>query len=72
MHRWCVRQSPIVAQGRTLKLSDVATVECGYDAPATFLVRDGCEPGLLRGVVMRDNWNGLDLGKALEAEVAKI
>jgi multidrug efflux pump subunit AcrB len=67
-----IRQTPIVTQGRTLKLSDVATVERGYEDPATFLVRNNGEPALLLGVVMRDDWNGLDLGKALEAEVTKI
>lgn len=67
-----IRQTPIVTQGRTLKLSDVATVERGYEDPATFLVRNGGEPALLLGIVMRDDWNGLDLGKALEAEVTKI
>lgn len=35
-----IRQTPIVAQGRTLKLSDVATVERGYEDPSTFLVRN--------------------------------
>jgi multidrug efflux pump subunit AcrB len=67
-----IRQTPIVARGRTLKLSDVASVERGYEDPATFLVRNGGEPALLLGVVMRDDWNGLDLGQALAAEVSKI
>ena len=67
-----IRQTPIVAQGRTLKLSDVATVERGHEDPATFLVRNGGEPALLLGIVMRDDWNGLELGKTLEAEVGKI
>jgi multidrug efflux pump subunit AcrB len=67
-----IRQTPIIAQGRTLKLSDVATVERGYEDPATFQVRNNGEPALLLGVVMRDDWNGLDLGKALEAEITKI
>ena len=67
-----IRQTPIVALGRTLKLSDVATVDRGYEDPATFLVRNNGEPALLLGVVMRDDWNGLDLGKALESEVSKI
>jgi multidrug efflux pump subunit AcrB len=61
-----------VVQGKTLKLSDVATVERGYEDPATFLVRNNGEPALLLGIVMRDDWNGLDLGKALEAEVSSI
>ncbi|SLM64209.1 MULTISPECIES: efflux RND transporter permease subunit [Dickeya] len=67
-----IRQTPVMAQGRTLKLSDVATVERGYEDPATFLVRNNGEPALLLGVVMRDDWNGLALGKALEAEVIHI
>jgi len=67
-----IRLTPIVAQGRTLRLSDVATVERGYEDPPTFLVRNGGEPALLLGVVMRDDWNGLDLGEALEAEVSRI
>jgi len=67
-----IRQTPIVAQGRTLKLSDVASVERGYEDPSTFMIRNGGEPALLLGVVMRDEWNGLDLGKALEAKVSSI
>ncbi|MEI7374204.1 efflux RND transporter permease subunit [Dickeya chrysanthemi] len=67
-----IRQTPIVAQGRTLKLADVATVERGYEDPSTFMVRNNGEPALLLGVVMRDDWNGLKLGQALEAEVTNI
>lgn len=67
-----IRETPVVAQGRALKLSDVADVERGYEDPATFLVRNDGEPALLLGIVMREGWNGLDLGKALEAETAKI
>lgn len=67
-----IRQTPIVAQGRTLKLADVATVERGYEDPSTFMVRNNGEPALLLGVVMRDGWNGLKLGQALEAEVTNI
>ena len=67
-----IRQTSIVAQGRTLKLADVATVERGYEDPATFLVRNNGEPALLLGIVMRDDWNGLDLGQALAAAVSKM
>ncbi|MDR3409959.1 MAG: efflux RND transporter permease subunit [Formivibrio sp.] len=67
-----IRNTPLVAQGRTLKLSDIATVKRGYEDPATFLIRNGGEPALLLGVVMRDGWNGLDLGKALDGEVSAI
>ncbi|EJM78801.1 efflux RND transporter permease subunit [Pseudomonas sp. GM55] len=67
-----IRDTPIVAQGRTLKLSDVATIKRGYEDPATFMIRNGGEPALLLGIVMRDGWNGLDLGKALDTEVGAI
>lgn len=67
-----IRNTPIVVQGRTLKLSDVATVERGYEDPATFEIRNNGEPALLLGVVMRDGWNGLNLGQALDKEVASI
>lgn len=67
-----IRDTPIVAQGRTVKLSDIATVQCGYEDPSTFIIRNGAEPALLLGVVMRDGWNGLDLGKALDREVGAI
>lgn len=67
-----IRDTPVVAQGRTLKLSDVATVRRGYEDPATFMIRSGGEPALLVGVVMREGWNGLDLGKALEVEARTI
>ena len=67
-----IRKTPVVVQGRTLQLSDVATVERGYEDPATFMIRNQGEPALLLGIVMRDGWNGLDLGKALDAETANI
>ncbi|MDO3623081.1 efflux RND transporter permease subunit [Ralstonia pseudosolanacearum] len=67
-----IRDTPVVSQGRTLKLSDIATVKRGYEDPATFMVRNGGQPALLLGIVMRDGWNGLDLGKALDKEVGAI
>ena len=67
-----IRDTPVQAQGRTLKLSDIATVTRGYEDPSTFMIRNGGEPALLLGVVMRDGWNGLDLGKALDREAGAI
>ncbi|WP_234082715.1 efflux RND transporter permease subunit [Enterobacter quasiroggenkampii] len=67
-----IRDTPLVAQGKTLTLSDVATVERGYEDPPTMLIRNQHEPALLLGIVMREGWNGLALGKALDAETAKI
>jgi multidrug efflux pump subunit AcrB len=67
-----IRDTPIVAGGRTLKLSDIADVKRGYEDPATFLVRHNGQPALLLSIVMKEGWNGLDLGKALVAEQKKI
>ena len=67
-----IRDTPVTVKGRTLKLADVATVKRGYEDPATFVIRNGGEPALLLGIVMRDGWNGLDLGRSLEGEVGTI
>jgi multidrug efflux pump subunit AcrB len=67
-----IRNTPVAARGRTLKLGDIAEVKRGYEDPATFLIRNNGEPTLLLGVVMREGWNGLELGKALEVEAANI
>lgn len=67
-----IRDTPVIVKGRTFKLTDVAAVKRGYEDPATFVIRSGGEPALLLGIVMRDGWNGLDLGKSLESEVGAI
>ncbi|MEH3102607.1 MAG: efflux RND transporter permease subunit [Sphingomonas phyllosphaerae] len=67
-----IRDVPVVAGGKTFRLAEIAKVERGYEDPATFLVRSQGEPALLLDIVMREGWNGLDLGEALKAEVEKI
>ncbi len=67
-----IADTPIVAGGRNLKLADIAEVRRGYEDPATFLIRHQGEPALALGVVMQEGWNGLDLGKALDAEIKSI
>jgi multidrug efflux pump subunit AcrB len=67
-----IRNTPIAVGDKTLKLADVATVRRGYEDPATFLIRNEGEPALLLGVVMKDRYNGLNLGKALEQEAGRI
>ena len=67
-----IRDTPIVADGRSLKVSDIATVERGYEDPPTFMVRNDGEPTLLLGIIMREGWNGLELGRALDAEVSAL
>ena len=67
-----IRDTPIVAAGKTLKLSDIADVKRGYEDPATFLIRNQGEPALELGVVMKERYNGLQLGKDLDREAKAI
>lgn len=67
-----IADTPIVAAGRTLKVSDIADVRRGYEDPATYIIRHEGEPAIMLGVVMKKGWNGLELGKALEEKSAAI
>ena len=67
-----IRDTPIVAGGRTFRLADIAEVKRGYEDPATFLIRHDGEVALVLGIVMQDGWNGLDLGRALNAEEKQL
>jgi multidrug efflux pump subunit AcrB len=67
-----IRDTPIVSGGRILKLSDIADVKRGYEDPATFLVLHNGQPAMMLNVVMREQFNGLALGKSLKAEQKKI
>ncbi len=67
-----IADTPIVAGGRTLKLSDFAHIRRGYEDPATYSIRHEGEPAIMLGVVMQSGWNGLELGKALEERSAAI
>src|SRR5436305_1638068 len=67
-----IRDTPIAAGGRTFRLADIADVKRGYEDPPTFLMRHDGEAALVVDVVMQDGWNGLDLGRALNAEEKQI
>ena len=63
---------PIESHGRTLKLSDIANVTYGYEDPSTFVVHHNGEPALMLNVVMKDAFNGLAFGQALEKERERL
>ncbi|MDR6643520.1 multidrug efflux pump subunit AcrB [Luteibacter sp. 1214] len=67
-----IEETPVVSNGHTLRLGDVAKVRRGYEDPPTFLIRNQDEPALVLGIVMKERYNGLDLGKALEKEASAI
>jgi len=67
-----IRDTPITAGGRTLKLSEISDIERGYEDPATFLARHNGEPAMMLDVVMKERFNGLDLGRALQVEQERL
>lgn len=67
-----LRATPIAAGGRSFRLGDIAEVRRGYEDPAPYLVRHNGAPALVLGVVMRERWNGIALGKALDRTVGEV
>jgi len=67
-----IADTPIVAAGRTLKLSDMAEVRRGYEDPPTYIIRHQGEPTIMLAVVMQEGWDGLALGRALKDKGAAI
>ena len=67
-----IRETPVVSNGHTLTLSDLAEVKRGYEDPPSFLIRNGGEPTIILGVVMKERYNGLILGADLDKELAAI
>ncbi|OCJ66316.1 multidrug transporter [Agrobacterium tumefaciens] len=67
-----IADTPIVAGGRTLKLSDLADIRRGYEDPATYVIRHEGEPAIMLAAVMQSGWNGLELGEALQERSATI
>ncbi|MBT9247693.1 efflux RND transporter permease subunit (plasmid) [Gemmobacter fulvus] len=67
-----IADTPIMAGGRTLKLSDIAEVRRGYQEPETYIIRHEGEPAIMLAAVMQQGWNGLELGKALEVRTSAI
>jgi multidrug efflux pump subunit AcrB len=67
-----IRNLPITAGGRTIRLGDIATVKRGYEDPPTYTVRHNGQPVLMLGITMTDDGNIVELGKAMESAVARI
>ena len=63
---------PIAAGGRQIKLGDFTTITRGYEDPPTYTVRHNGQQVLMLGIVMTDDGNIVDLGKAIEKAVAKV
>lgn len=67
-----IKNTSIVANGHTFKLSDIADVKRGYEDPPSFVIHNNSEPTLILGTVMKEGYNGLTLGENLQNEIDKI
>ncbi len=63
-----VRGVTLDVHGKQLKIGDFADVRKGYEDPPTFEIDHAGQPTVVVGVVMAPRYNGLTLGKALDAE----
>lgn len=67
-----IENVPIVANGRVLRVADVAAVTRSYQDPPTYRIRHQGAPALMLGIIMDQRWNGLDLDASLEGEERQI
>lgn len=65
-----VAETPVIANGRTFRLGDIATISHGYVDPPSFLVRQKGRPALAVGAVMQKGGNIVTLGKDIETAKA--
>jgi multidrug efflux pump subunit AcrB len=67
-----IRNVPVAANGRLIKLGDFATVTRGFEDPQTYTVRHNGQPVLMLGIVMTKDGNIVTLGKAIESTIAQL
>ena len=67
-----IRNVPVAAGGRLLKLGDFTTITRGYEDPPTYTVRHNGQQVLMLGITMTNDGNIVDLGKAIEKAVANV
>ena len=67
-----IRNVPISAGGRMIKLGGFTTITRGYEDPPTYTVRHKGQQVLMLGITMTNDGNIVDLGKAIEKAVAKL
>ncbi|MEZ6953596.1 MULTISPECIES: efflux RND transporter permease subunit [unclassified Aeromonas] len=67
-----IRNLPITAGGRLIKLGDFTTVRRGYEDPQTYTIRHNGQQVLMLGLSMTNDGNIVQLGEALETVIAQI
>jgi len=67
-----IRNLPIAAGGRVIKLGDFTTVHRGFEDPPSYTIRHNGQQVLMLGVVMTNDGNIVKLGEAIEGTIADI
>lgn len=67
-----IRNLPIAAGGRLIKLGDFTTVRLGYEDPQTYSIRHNGQQVLMLGLSMTNDGNIVQLGEALETVITEI
>ena len=67
-----IRNVPVAAGGRLLKLGDFTKITRGYEDPPMYTVRHNGQQVLMLGITMTNDGNIVDLGKAIEKAVANV
>jgi multidrug efflux pump subunit AcrB len=67
-----IRNVPVSAGGRVIKLGDFTTITRGYEDPPIYTVRHNGQQVLMLGITMTDDGNIIELGKAIDTAVAKV
>lgn len=67
-----IRNLPIAAGGRLIKLGDFTTVRRGYEDPQTYSIRHNGQQVLMLGLSMTNDGNIVQLGEALETVITEI
>ena len=67
-----IRNVPIAAGGRVIKLGDFTTITRGYEDPPMYTVRHNGQQVLMIGITMTADGSIVDLGKLIEKAVANI
>ena len=67
-----IRNVPIAAGGRLLKLGDFTTVTRGYEDPPMYTVRHNGQQVLMVGITMTNDGNIVEFGKAIDEAIVHV
>ncbi len=63
---------PVAANGRSIRLGDIAIIRAGYAEPPQSEIRHNGQSAVVIAAAMRKGTNGLDFGKALAVQIAHL